>query len=403
MYDWNLIVPDFKNGTQSGNEVRVHCPFHNDENKSASINLEKGAFYCQTCAKKGVYLENELTKLFKIDLEDKKNILSKLQSASSDIIFKETKNKIKSKEYTLQPTQMLELCKKYKYKPKVLQDLKVYKNPKYELSDFSIPAYFFGEIVATKTYFGEAFAEGKYHTKWLMGKNSLAKMFLPFDYWRETLNKNIYNDNRTYIVAGEKDMLTMRSHGFNALTLLGGEGTIPLLDSSWFKDLEIVIIYDNDLAGKAGAKRIAKYFYKSTDKVRVLDNIFEIIKENKEDVYDFFNKYGKTKDDLLRLVQESPFLQLDQEIEEDITQLKKTKLHTIFQMNDFWKNDDYVFLYTLLKKIGSISLNQWSKIEVLDIKNKVRFLQMFMKNELIRLEKNENNNLIITLDKSLVD
>lgn len=403
MYDWSLIVPDFKNGTQSGNEIRVHCPFHNDENKSASINLEKGAFYCQTCAKKGIYLENELTKLFKIDLEDKKNTLNKLQQASSDYGFKEIKNKINNKEYVLQPTQMLELCKKYNYKPKILQDLKVYKNPFYALSDFSIPAYFFGEIVATKTYFGEAFAEKKYHTKWLMGKNSLAKMFIPFDYWRETLNSNMYNDARTYIVAGEKDMLTMRSRGFNALTLLGGEGTIPLLDSSWFKDLEVVIIYDNDSAGKIGAKRIAKYFYKSTKKVRILDNIFEIIKEDKEDVYDFFNKYGKTKDDLLRLVQESPFLQLDKEIAEDKKQLKKTKLQTIFQMNDFWKNDDYVFLYSLLKKIGSINLNQWNKIEVLNIKNKVLFLQMFVKNGLISLEKSENNNLIIILDKSLVD
>lgn len=37
----------------SGSELRCCCPFHDDENPSFSINLETGAYYCQTCEEKG--------------------------------------------------------------------------------------------------------------------------------------------------------------------------------------------------------------------------------------------------------------------------------------------------------------------------------------------------------------
>lgn len=35
--------------SKSGNEIMVHCPFHNDKNASAEYNIEKGLFYCFGC------------------------------------------------------------------------------------------------------------------------------------------------------------------------------------------------------------------------------------------------------------------------------------------------------------------------------------------------------------------
>lgn len=36
-----------------GHELRCCCPFHDEENPSFSINLEKGAYYCHACGEKG--------------------------------------------------------------------------------------------------------------------------------------------------------------------------------------------------------------------------------------------------------------------------------------------------------------------------------------------------------------
>jgi len=58
-------------------------------------------------------------------------------------------------------------------------------------------------------------------------------------------------------------MLTLLSLGYNAISLSNGASTIPEFYPNAFKNLntglgkEVYIVYDNDSAGKNGAKKLA--------------------------------------------------------------------------------------------------------------------------------------------------
>ena len=139
--------------------------------------------------------------------------------------------------------------------------------------------------------------------------NCPAGLIVPFDIWRET------NPNRlTLICAGEKDMAVARSHGFNAITLTGGEGTPPA-QLKMFAGRQVAIVYDNDTTGIVGAKRLASQLLKYAASVKVVTSFHEVCVESKEDITDFFIKYGKTRDDLIRYIEGTPYYVPDEDDE----------------------------------------------------------------------------------------
>ena len=131
-------------------------------------------------------------------------------------------------------------------------------------------------------------------------KDSLAGLIIPFDLWQETSL-----DKVTIICAGEKDMALARTHGFNAITITGGERATPIALKA-FKDRKVAICYDNDDAGKEGAKNLANSLLKYAKEVKVVTGFHEICKEKGEDITDFFMKYNKTKQDLIKYIKDTP-------------------------------------------------------------------------------------------------
>jgi DNA primase len=124
-------------------------------------------------------------------------------------------------------------------------------------------------------------------------------LIIPYDVWR--------NDPRhvTLICAGEKDMAVARSHGFNAITLTGGENMLPAL-LTCFKDKRLVIVYDNDGAGIDGANKLAAFLKPYAKTIKNCTAFHEVCSGPKEDITDFFTKYGKTKADLVKYIQQTP-------------------------------------------------------------------------------------------------
>jgi 5S rRNA maturation endonuclease (ribonuclease M5) len=104
-------------------------------------------------------------------------------------------------------------------------------------------------------------------------KDSLAGLIIPFDLWRETDPNKI-----TIICAGEKDLAIARTHGFNAITITGGERAIPVA-LEYFRNRRVVICYDNDEAGKDGAKNLANTLCAYAKEVKVITNFHEVCKE----------------------------------------------------------------------------------------------------------------------------
>ena len=110
-------------------------------------------------------------------------------------------------------------------------------------------------------------------------------------------------------------MAVTRSHGFNAITLTGGEKALPKMTIP-FKDRKVAICYDNDEAGIAGARALASELIKYVKEVRVVTNFHEVCNEHGEDLTDFFTKYNKTKEDLMKYVLATPAYTIEEAKEE---------------------------------------------------------------------------------------
>lgn len=97
-------------------------------------------------------------------------------------------------------------------------------------------------------------------------------------------------------------MIKARDMGLNAITFTGGELALPRLLGGNFKDRNVVIFYDNDDAGKRGAKAVAEFmFEKRAKSVKVITEHYDFM-EDKEDVFDYFTKYGKTRENFIEMV-----------------------------------------------------------------------------------------------------
>lgn len=146
--------------------------------------------------------------------------------------------------------------------------------------------------------------------------NATTGLIIPFDIWRRSHTNRV-----TIVCAGEKDMAVTRSHGLNAITITGGEQATPKF-LSCFKDRMVAICYDHDSTGIAGAKQLAAALLPYARGVKVVTGFHAICTENKEDLTDFFVKYHKTKDDLIRFIEATP-LYTPEEAEKQATPTHK--------------------------------------------------------------------------------
>ena len=106
----------------------------------------------------------------------------------------------------------------------------------------------------------------------------------------------------------------------NAITISGGEQTTPLTPS-YFKDRFIAVVYDNDDTGKTAAIKKANLLRKYTTNIKVITS-FHAGMETKEDITDYFNKYGKTQEDLIKCIEETPMYE-----EEYVSDIPQVNLH----------------------------------------------------------------------------
>ncbi|MDP6396232.1 MAG: AAA family ATPase [Candidatus Marinimicrobia bacterium] len=96
---------------------------------------------------------------------------------------------------------------------------------------------------------------------------------------------NDYSKDSLIYCEGEKDCLTLLSHGFNAVTGTTGAVSIPRDLSQLEGFNEITIVYDNDKAGKDGSAKLSKVLSQRFPKTTI--RIAEL-KGKGEDITDFF-------------------------------------------------------------------------------------------------------------------
>lgn len=285
----------------SKRETAVCCPFphhtesgieYHETNPSAHINLDKGLFHCKVCDV-GLSEISFISKVLGTSYEAASKI-AKLFTTKED---RYTWNK----DYNISE-EIKNKCISLGISENVIDELEL----KTEMGDeISFPVFMYGKLVDVRSYRPQDRAN---KIKSRVGATS--GLIIPFDIWTKTPT-----NKWTIICAGEKDMAVTKSHGFNAITLTGGEKALPKMTTP-FKDRKIAICYDNDEAGIAGARALASELIKYVKEVRVVTNFHEVCKEHGEDLTDFFTKYNKTKEDLMKYVLATPAYTIEEAKEE---------------------------------------------------------------------------------------
>ena len=275
-------------------EQAVHCPFdhhtasgipYKETRPSAHVNSLEGLFHCKAC-NTGLSELQFIEKILGCDYAQAR----KLQLAfSTDETLAEWEASVALTPETKQRALALGISEE------VLEELKIRTPaPPFRQDIIAFPVFMFDHLVDIRNY------DPGHQPKIRSRKDALAGLIIPYDLWRETNTNKI-----TLICAGEKDMAIARSHGFNAITITGGERALPLPIND-FKDRRVVICYDHDEAGLEGAKNLANHLVKIAKEVKVVTNFHEVCKEKGEDITDFFMKYHKTREDLIKYIQATP-------------------------------------------------------------------------------------------------
>ncbi|MBP6945188.1 hypothetical protein KBD61_04530 [Patescibacteria group bacterium] len=151
----------------------------------------------------------------------------------------------------------------------------------------------------------------------------------------------IQGADTVFIAEGELDSLILRSKGLVAVSSTSGCSTFNPAWATFFASIpNVYVLYDNDDGGKEGAKKVGSLIPHAKI-VHLPPEVGE-----KGDVTDFFMKLGKTKEDLLELLETgrpASELKVAEEPVDSLDNLlssvpKDTRLETLpSRLNHLWK------------------------------------------------------------------
>lgn len=310
---FELAFPDVSFDLEK--DTKVCCPFphkfsdgteYYEENPSMSINVDKGIFHCFSCGAKG----NEIQFIAQYmhtdyyNAEKLKDLLDKSNETVAD--WERAVKTLKANEHLVE-----RLTEGYKFSNNAIEKLKL--GVEGVGKGISFPVFLFNRLVDSITY--DPTRTPKYKKRY----NTPNGIIMPYDLWKENKTK------RTIIVAGQKDLGIAITYNFNAIAITGGEGTVPEFFLNDFKDRSVSIIYDNDDAGRRGAKKVAAAIAPYVNSLNIID-LSDVCQEKGEDLWDYFVKYKKSREDLVKLIKNTPNFTKEEYEEELDRQIPTVKL-----------------------------------------------------------------------------
>ncbi len=261
-----------------GDNIQLWCPFHNKEippsaGKSRSFSISsKGEFLCYSCGKRGRSLVGFYALLFQIPLS----------KAAVDLYEEFVERCVPMQEVDAAHDLLLRTPKVLEFlnKKKGLAESTIKKfSLGYKGTRITIPIFdAWGFCVNVRLYSQDS------KTKFLNMKGYGALRLYPEP---NPATKEVY------LFEGEWDMMLASQLGLPAVTATGGARGWSEKFNSKFEGKEVKIVYDNDAAGKEGARQVAEQLSKVASKIYIGDLG---LGGAKEDFSDFILKYGKTLD-----------------------------------------------------------------------------------------------------------
>ena len=256
----------------SNEEVKVTCPFHQDNHPSASINTKKDLFHCWVCN----IGFNETQFMSKV------NNISSIEANKLLNTYNIKDNWQLEKGYLWSNQDFLLKVKSLGISEDTIEELKLGMIKDFDKVYLGIPVYYNNILVDVRKY---NIMKYNGQPKMMSKENAKTGWVIPYD---KFLNSN----NTCYFFEGEKDMMMARELGLNAYTLTGGASAVPnkyVINA--FKDKDIIICYDNDDAGRNGMLNVYKEIKDIVKSIKYI-KISDVVKEVKEDFYDYITKYN---------------------------------------------------------------------------------------------------------------
>ena len=250
--DFYGLFKDSLNGFKelSNGQFIAICPFHTDSKPSFSGNHNSGLWNCKACDKKGnaYYYAKDMNvpNPHQYILDDSNGYKEQYQQ-NVDL-------RVNSTESTENLIQMMN-----EFKSNLKKNMDIFPQKLWDKS--LIDKYGIGidknDVWAYAYYDSKKILQGiKIHKSRTIGDGKCK--------WYIADNIATFDRNKPlYICEGEKDVLALLSHNYQAITQTAGATSIPKdkdgnYDLDWFYDfLDIYICYDYDKAGIEGAKKLA--------------------------------------------------------------------------------------------------------------------------------------------------
>lgn len=287
-------------------EVSMDCLFCDDKKKHLYVNNKEGCYHCKKCDARGSW-KNLLDSLGEeyIQLGDNAPKTNKV----------EYRAKLKAKEKTLDKS----LADKYheQLSPEIVKYL---KSNKRGLTDTSIKKFKIGWDGKNITIpvFNQKGKLINIRFRRAPNKKNGPKYWNTSNFGKAALfNSETLKQAKDFVVIceGEFDTIIAEQHGFPAVSSTAGAETFKKEWVKKFKEVKNVFIcYDNDKAGRKGAKKLAKLFKKKA----IIVKLPKPKKAKKVDLTDYFTSLGKTSSDFAQLLDKAKSQKYDFKlIEED--------------------------------------------------------------------------------------
>lgn len=223
-----------------GDQKYACCPLHAEKTPSFTVNEDTGEWYCHGCGKGGTEVEF-LEYYYDIPKKIAKKVFAHWEKKGA-LPFP-TEEDITKWEKELQNSK-LELD--YLHKVGITDEtIKKYRLG-YDDCRITMPIKSrTGMWVNTRKYLPPyRRLEGSKNVKCLNMRNLGSNRFYPYD---------AFDEDNIYVVEGEKDMLSARSQGYNAVTGIGGSA-IPTEEIGLFRGKNVYLMLDTDSVGERNVK-----------------------------------------------------------------------------------------------------------------------------------------------------
>lgn len=283
----------------------MHCPLHNDQNASASVNFDKGVYHCNGASCGGGGTIDSL--IYALDQRDDAGIgVAAYDPFISNNVTHIAEARSKRQEESSKPKAELSEARVKAWHDRLRADrarmaylLEKRGLTKEVISSFAIgfeqPAQRYtipvrdaeGRLVNVRRYKPDAPLSEKLWN--LTGYGSPPQLF-PI--------QQLTMGDLVLVVEGEMDALSCITHGFHAVS---GTGGALRWDPSWgklFAGKDVVVCFDNDKEGRLGAKKALTNIKPHAHSVCILE---PLLPQEKSDITDWFLQ-GGTAEQLRTLI-----------------------------------------------------------------------------------------------------